>query len=115
MKGLFSMPLDANERAQRATIAALTRVAQEPSGTAMTDKARSKFWKSFYDKTDPELPEAERQRQADAARRLHMTRLSHKAALTRRRAADAARAAAEAEAEAEAELRAAGTVDAQAS
>jgi uncharacterized membrane protein YqiK len=100
MKGQISMPSDDKERSQRARIAALSRVAQEPSGTAMTEKARSKFWQSFYDKTDPQLPEQERVRQADAARRLHMTRLSHKAALARRRLAAAQTAAVDAEAEA---------------
>ena len=99
MKGQISMPSDGKERSQRARIAALSRVAQEPSGTAMTDKARSAFWQSFYDRTDPELPEAERQRQADAARRLHMTRLSHNAALARQRLAAAQQAAVQAEAE----------------
>lgn len=99
MKGQISMPSDGKERSQRARIAALTRVAQEPSGTAMTEKARSKFWQSFYDQTDPGLPEAERVRQADAARRLHMTRLSHKAVLARQRLAAAHTAAVEAEAE----------------
>jgi hypothetical protein len=92
------MTSDAAERSQRARIAALTRVTQEPSGTAMTEKARSKFWQSFYDATDPSLPEAERQRQADAARRLHMTRLSQKAALKRQRAAAAITEAIRAEA-----------------
>jgi hypothetical protein len=100
MKGQISMPSEDRERSQRARIAALTRVAQEPSGTAMTEKARSAFWQSFYDRTDPELPEAERVRQADAARRLHMTRLSHKATLTRQRLAKAQTAAIQAEAEA---------------
>jgi hypothetical protein len=93
------MPSDDRERSQRARIAALTRVMQEPSGTAMTEKARSAFWRSFYDRTDPELPDAERVRQADAARRLHMTRLSHKAALARRRLASAQKMAVQAEAE----------------
>lgn len=92
------MPSSDTERSQRARIAALTRVANEPSGTAMTAKARSAFWQSFYDRTDPELPESERQRQADAARRLHMTRLSHAAAIARRRAVDAQHAAIQAEA-----------------
>ncbi len=93
------MTSDAGERSQRARIAALTRVSQEPSGTAMTEKARSRFWESFYDATDPSLPEAERQRQAEAARRLHMTRLSQRAALKRRRAAAAVSDAIRAEAE----------------
>lgn len=85
------MSSDATERSQRARIAALSRVAQEPSGTAMTEKARSTFRQSFYDATDPGLPEAERQRQADAAYRLHMTRISHKAALARKHRAEAMR------------------------
>jgi hypothetical protein len=94
------MPSEDSERSQRARIAALTRVSREPSGTAMTARARSAFWQSFYDATDPGLPEAERQRQADAARRLHMTRLAQKAALKRRRAAAAVQDAIQAEAEA---------------
>jgi hypothetical protein len=94
------MPSEESERSQRARIAALTRVAAEPSGTAMTEKARSAFWQKFYDATDPGLPEAERQRQADAARRLHMTRLAQKAALKRQRAAAAVQEAIRAEAEA---------------
>ena len=65
----------------------------------MTEAARSKFWQSFYDQTDPELPEAERQRQAEAARKLHMTRLSHRAAQARSRAAAAHSDAVRAEAE----------------
>jgi hypothetical protein len=88
-----------SERSQRARIAALARSAQEPSGTAMTEKARTTFWQRFYDQTDPQLPEAERQRQADAARRLHMTRLSHRAAIARSRLAAAHTAAIQAEAE----------------
>lgn len=90
------MPSDSTERSQRARIAALARVAKEPSGTAMTERARSKFRDSFYDATDPELPEPERRRQADAAYRLHMTRLSRRAALARQRAAAAMQEAHEA-------------------
>lgn len=88
-----------SERSQRARIAALARSAQEPSGTAMTAAARRTFRQGFYDRTDPALPEAERQRQADAAYKLHMTRLSHKAGLARSRLAKAQRDAIQAEAE----------------
>jgi|SRR5579862_611020 len=94
------MPSTESERSQRARIAALARVAREPSGTAMTEQARRTFRDSFYDRTDPELPHAERQRQADAAYRLHMTRLSHRAALARQRATSAVQGAIQAEAEA---------------
>lgn len=83
------------ERSQRARIAALTRVSNEPSGTAMTQRARDTFWQRFYDQTDPDLPEAERQRQAAAARRLHMTRLSRRAAAARGKAAEAVQELAE--------------------
>lgn len=62
----------------------------------MTEQARRTFRQSFYDKTDPELPHAERQRQAEAAYKLHMTRLSHRAAVARRRAAASMAEAAEA-------------------
>lgn len=94
------MPSESTERSQRARMAALARVAQEPSGTAMTERARRSFRDSFYDRTDPELPHAERQRQADAAYKLHMTRLSHRAALARQRATAAVQSAIQAEAEA---------------
>ena len=94
------MPSDSSERSQRARIAALTRAAREPSGTAMTAQARKTFWDSFYNQTDPALPDAERRRQADAAQRLHMTRLSHRAAIKRSRAARAHSDAVQAEAEA---------------
>lgn len=94
-KGLLSMP---SEYSQRARIGGLARSAAAESGTAMTDRARSAFKNSFYEATDPELPEKERQRQADAAYRLHMTRLSQRAAVARRRAAAAQREAIDAEA-----------------
>lgn len=94
------MPSESTERSQRARIAALARVAREPSGTAMTERARRSFRDSFYDRTDPELPDAERHRQAEAAYKLHMTRLSHRAVVARQRAAAAVQGAIQAEAEA---------------
>ncbi|HEV2244920.1 MAG TPA: hypothetical protein VGR98_28050 [Streptosporangiaceae bacterium] len=89
------------DRVQIARMGGLARSARARSSTAMTEAARNAFWQSFYDQTDPALPEAERERQADAARRLYMTRLSRKAAAKRR---EAARAAAEAVEATEAEL-----------
>lgn len=74
----------------------LARSAAAPSGAAVSAPARSAFWRSFYDQTDPALPEAERVRQANAARRLHMIKLSRKAAAARTLAAKAARDAVEA-------------------
>lgn len=83
------MPATPEERSAHAQVAALARVAQEPSGAAMTAKARRTFWESFYAATDPALPETERRRQAEAARRLHYVRLSQRAVRARRRAAGA--------------------------
>jgi hypothetical protein len=105
-KGRFSMALDRQTRTRISRMGGLARSAGEPDGTAMTAKARKTFWDAFYDQTDPELPEAERQRQAHAARKLHMTQLSHKAAQKR---SAAARAAAEAAEATEAELAALAT------
>lgn len=84
----------------------LARSARAPSGAAVSEKARNAFWQSFYDQTDPQLPEAERVRMANAARKLHMTELSRNAARKRSRAAQAAREAQEATAAEIAALRA---------
>lgn len=52
-----------------------------------TAKARSSFRQSFYDKTDPSLPEVERQRRADHLFLAHMNRMSKLAAKARQRKA----------------------------
>lgn len=103
------MPSSDTERSQHARIAALSRVAREPSGTAMTETARRSFRDSFNTghscsmcgtvTIDQALPDAERRRMAEAAYRLHMTRLSHRRTVMRGRAAAATAAAEEAEAE----------------
>lgn len=62
------------QRSQQARIAALTRSSQE-TGAAMTAAARSAFLDRFYRQTDENLPEEERQRQAQAALRAHMSRI----------------------------------------
>ncbi|HXC83854.1 MAG TPA: hypothetical protein VNV62_18555 [Trebonia sp.] len=85
-----------SDRQQIARMGGLAKSAQAPSSTAVTQAARNAFWQGFYERTDPELPEKERIRQADAARKLHMMRLSRKAAAKRRQAAEAAAAAREA-------------------
>lgn len=92
------MASDAADRSRRARIGGLARSAQAESGTAMTQPARDAFLNGFYERTDPALPEQERQRQAEAARRLHFTRLSQQAATARRRATLAVGAAIDAEA-----------------
>jgi len=70
----------ADERRYQMQTAALIRSSREPDGAKMTEKARTAFRQSFYDRTDPALPHHERQRQADAAYRVHMRSIS-----TRRR------------------------------
>lgn len=52
-----------------------------------TAKARRTFLESFVDKVDPhrKLPEAERLRRAESARRAHFTRLALASAKARRR------------------------------
>lgn len=103
------MALTATERSQRARIAALARSAAEPSGTAMTERARQTFRDSFLTRHQCDMcglveipegaPDAERQRRADAAYSAHMTRLSQRAAVSRRRAAGHLAEADQAEAE----------------
>jgi hypothetical protein len=90
------MALSDTERQQISRMGGYARSARASSGAAVTEAARSAFWNSFYEKTDPALPEAERVRQANAARKLHMTGLSRKAAAARRKAAEAAAEAREA-------------------
>lgn len=78
------------ERSAHAQLAALSRSAREPSGAAMTARARETFLNKFYDATDPALPEVERHRQADAARRAHFVRLARASVRARRAVREAA-------------------------
>ena len=87
-KARHIMAISAAERSENARIAALTRSAREPSGTAMTAKARSAFWDSFETAhtgcrsgcpdvvIDQSLPAGERTRQAAAARAAHFSRIA---------------------------------------
>lgn len=73
-------------RSQAARIAALTRwTYQDP--IEGTRKAREAFDARFLDQVDPDrvLPEAERIRRAETARKLYFARLAHKSAKARRR------------------------------
>lgn len=56
-------------------------------GLQRTEPARTAFLESFLDEVDPhrELPEAERNRRAEAAKKLHMARLALKSAEARRK------------------------------
>lgn len=71
--------------------AALTRVARE-GGHAVSAPARAAFDKRFLDLVDPDrtLPEDERQKRAQAARRAYFLTLAAKSVEARRRKAEAA-------------------------
>lgn len=77
--------LTPEERTQRARLAALTRWSQEDPGPTMAH-ARQAFLDRFLDDVDPDrvLPEAERLRRAESARRAFYTRLAFKSARARR-------------------------------
>lgn len=73
-------------RSQRACLAALTRWSQQDP-VAGTEKARQTFRDRFLDEVDPErvLPEAERARRAECARKAYYTRLAYASSKARRR------------------------------
>lgn len=82
--------LTAEQRRQRARIAALARWAKEnPAENAARGQAGlvAKFL-AEVDSESPGLPEPERQRRAEVKRRLHMERLSFLATKARRRTPD---------------------------
>ena len=81
----FSTPGVRPDKKQIARIAALSRAALY-DGRELTANARAKFRDSFLDLVDPDrqLPEAERQRRAEAARKAHYARLALKSAQKRR-------------------------------
>jgi hypothetical protein len=87
------MPLSKSERSIFGRIGGLSTVALAPSASAVSAPARKAFLQKFYDATDPSLPPEERERQAAAARKAHMTRLSYLAVKKRRIAAEARKAA----------------------
>jgi hypothetical protein len=84
---LFAWSLAAltpTQRSQRARIAALTRWSREdPAATAARGQAG--LLRKFDDQVDPDrtLPEAERIRRAEAARRAHMQRLAFRSSKVR--------------------------------
>ena len=79
-------PLSPTERSLRARVAAHTRWARQDrvEGTA---KAREAFLRKFVEEVDPDslLPEPERLRRAESARKAYFTRLALKSARARRR------------------------------
>lgn len=79
--------LTPSERAQRGRIGAyLMHARHDPRST--TAAARLAFSRRFLDMVDPHrtLPEAERLRRADAARKAYFTQLAYRSALARSRA-----------------------------
>ena len=79
--------LTASERTLRARLAAHTLHSQVDP-TEHTAPARRAFLERFYDEVDPdrELPEAERERRAEHAKKAYFTRLALKSAKARRKA-----------------------------
>ncbi len=87
------MPADLtpSERSLRARLAAHAMHAQHDSRETSAP-ARAAFNARFLDEVDPDrvLPETERLRRAEHARKAHMTRLALASAKARRRAGEAA-------------------------
>ena len=82
--------MTAAERTLRSRLAAHVQHAQ---GRTNTEPARKAFDERFLNEVDPDrvLPEKERLRRADHARRAYFTRLSMKAAQARRAKAESIR------------------------
>jgi hypothetical protein len=89
------MPQDGlteSERAMRAQIAAHESWARTPNRSARTAAARQALLDKFEREVDPEgvLPEHERAKRADSARRAHYARMAFESAKARRKRGDAA-------------------------
>jgi len=76
----------ASVRTQRARIAALMSWARTADPSARTQPARTAFTGRFESEVDPDrrLPEEERRRRADAARRAYFAKLALRSAQARR-------------------------------
>lgn len=92
------MAMTPEERTLRARLAALEMHAKGRTNTA---PAREAMWRRFLDQVDPErvLPEEERNRRAEQARRAHCTRMAMKSVTARRKAREARERAARLEAD----------------
>jgi hypothetical protein len=86
------MSLSPGERSLRARMAAFAMHSQNDSKKT-SQPARDAFQKMFLDEVDPfrELPEAERLRRAECARKAHFTRMAYRSAKVRRAKAAARR------------------------
>lgn len=82
--------IPAGERTLVAQIAAYERLGKI-GGSANTEAARAAQWQKYLDKVDPDgmLPDDERERRAQHARKADMLRLSLKAAQVRRKRREA--------------------------
>lgn len=81
-----TIEIDPQEMALRGRIGAyVTHSRHDPKET--TAKARATFLSKFEREVDPDgvLPEDERQRRAEAARKAHFSRLAYESAKVRRR------------------------------
>lgn len=83
---MSAQPLSPSERRLRARLAAQTLHSKYDS-RELTANARRAFLAKFEDEVDPnrELPEPERLRRAESARRAYFTRLALKSAQARRK------------------------------
>ena len=81
------MALSPKERTLKARLAAHT-LQSKVDPTKHTEPARAAFMERFLDEVDPnrELPEAERQRRAEHAKKAYFYRMSLKSAAARRKA-----------------------------
>ena len=84
-----SSSLTPSERVLRAKIASHASWANTPNAAARTAPARKAFIERFERQVDPErvLPEAERQRRAESARKAYYAQLALKSAKARRKKA----------------------------
>ncbi len=83
-----SRNLSPSERSQRARIAAFSMHSRhDPKETTL--KAREAHRAKFYEGVPENLPQAERDRRAEAAYKAHMARLAFLSAKARRKAAGA--------------------------
>jgi hypothetical protein len=83
--------LTPSERAMRARIASYASWARTEDRSARTAPGNRALMSSFERQVDPngELPEAERLKRADAAKKAHFSRMALKSAKARRRKRDA--------------------------
>jgi hypothetical protein len=100
----MTAPLTPEQRALRSRVGAYASWANTADPAARTAPARKASMERFERQVDPhnELPDAERARRADAARKAYFTRLALRSARSRAKAVAARHQAVELDAEAEA-------------